>query len=43
MRNFSLIDEETAIEEYSSYIGMSWDGELCIHVDFKTFQQYECD
>jgi hypothetical protein len=43
MQNFVPIDEETGIEEYPGYVGMTWDGELSMHADFKRFQQFDWD
>ena len=43
MQNFVPIDEETGIEEYPGYVGMTWDGELSMQADFKRFQEFNWD
>ena len=43
MQNFVPIDDETGIEEYPGYVGMTWDGELSMHTDFKRFQEFSWD
>jgi len=43
MNVFVPIDEETNIEEYPGYIGMTWDGELSMLKDFEAFQKFNWD
>lgn len=40
MIKFSPIDEETGIEDYPGYIGMTWDGEISMSRDFRPFQDF---
>lgn len=37
---FRPIDEETSIEDYPGYIGMTWDGEISMSRDFRRFQDF---
>ena len=41
MKTFNQIDEETGIEEYPGYIGMTWDGELSMQSGYKEFQNFD--
>lgn len=41
MIDFEPIDEETGIEEYPGYIGMTWDGELSMSKEFKDFEKFD--
>lgn len=40
MIDFSPIDQETGIEDYPGYIGMTWDGEISMSRDFRQFQDF---
>ena len=41
MIDFEPIDEDTGIEDYSGYIGMTWDGELSMSKEFKDFEKFD--
>ena len=41
MKTFIQFDEETGIEEYPGYVGMTWDGELSMSRAFKKFQDFD--
>jgi hypothetical protein len=41
MKDFEPIDEDTGIEEYPGYIGMSWDGDLYMSDQFKLFEKFD--
>lgn len=41
MINFNPIDEETGIEDYPGYVGMTWDGELSMSREFKDFEKFD--
>lgn len=34
MKEFIQLDEETGIDEYPGYVGMTWDGELSMLKEF---------
>lgn len=40
MIDFEPIDEETGIEDYPGYVGMTWDGELSMSNDFENFKNF---
>ena len=40
MIDFDPIDEETGIEEYPGYIGMTWDGELSMSKGFESLKNF---
>ena len=41
MKDFEPIDEDTGIEEYPGYIGMTWDRDLFMSDKFKFFEKFE--
>lgn len=41
MIDFEPIDEDTGIEDYAGYIGMTWDGELSMSKEFKDFEKFD--
>jgi hypothetical protein len=41
MIDFEPIDEDTGIEDYPGYIGMTWDGELSMSKEFKDFENFD--
>jgi len=41
MIDFEPIDEETGIEEYPGYVGMTWDGELSMSKELKDFEKFD--
>ena len=43
MIDFEPIDEDTGIEEYPGYVGMTWDGELSMLSDFENFKKFNWD
>lgn len=40
MIDFEPIDEESGIEDYPGYVGMTWDGELSMSNDFENFKNF---
>jgi len=41
MIDFEPIDEDTGIEEYPGYVGMTWDGDLSMSKEFKDFEKFD--
>ena len=41
MIDFEPIDEDTGIDDYPGYIGMTWDGELSMSKEFKDFEKFD--
>jgi hypothetical protein len=41
MKDFEPIDEDTGIEEYPGYIGMTWDRDLYMSDKFKLFEKFD--
>jgi len=41
--DFEPIDEDTGIEEYPGYVGMTWDGELSMLSEFENFKKFNWD
>ena len=43
MIDFEPIDDDTGIEDYPGYVGMTWDGELSMSSGFENFQNFNWD
>ena len=43
IKPFVPIDEETGIEEYPGYLGMTWDGEISMTKPLASFQGFDWD
>jgi hypothetical protein len=43
VKEFTPIDDETGINEYPGYVGMTWDGELSVLSKFNSFKNFEWD
>lgn len=41
MKSFEPIDEETGIEQYPGYLGMTWDGEVFMIQPLIRFQEFD--
>jgi hypothetical protein len=41
MEELDLIDEDTSIEEYPGYCGMTWDGELYLGPELKILEDFD--
>ena len=40
MKEFIQLDEETGIDEYPGYVGMTWDGKLSMLKEFGNFSKF---
>lgn len=43
MIDFAPLDDDTGIEDYPGYIGMTWDGALSMSREFRRFQDFSWD
>ena len=43
MIDFEPIDDDTGIEEYPGYVGMTWDGEISMLKKFENFKKFNWD
>jgi|GEM_PF-5727337 len=43
MIDFEPIDDDTGIEEYPGYVGMTWDGEISMLKKFENFKNFNWD
>jgi len=43
MQEFQPIDDETGIEEYPGYIGLTWDGEISMLIQFGRITDFKWD
>ena len=43
MVDFEPIDDDTGIDDYPGYVGMTWDGELSMSTVFENFKKFNWD